>query len=1190
MIGLTLRSWAIRRETMRVWSAWVVLAMSLTGIAGDETVPSWRKAVAPRGVPGPELTLAADGRALYTILMPAGAEGDEKLAARKLAYYLGRMAGAKFDVIEEGTASPGDKVISVGRTKLLEAAKLPQAGAKLGPAGYAIAAQGERLFLFGSVPKGTLNGVYCLLEEDLGCRWYSVISDPVIPRRRTLRFRPSLRQYAPALTSVRYVHGMASSYNDEWKRANRHKDYTQDHPWGFSHTYARLVPRGFFKEHPEYFRERNGKRSPVQICPMNRDVEQIILTKVLDHHKKNRKKDRAPIFYEISPNDTRNNCECKLCKPLIDANGGTHMAPLLDLLNRIATKATKTYPEIHVTTLAYLETVPAPTNMKPHKNVVIALATDRVMWAWPQLLISETPRDEFRTAIKAWRGLGANLRIWDYSVVYQYLMQPLPNILTVAQNMRYYLRYGVSGIFMQMAHGPDHGADRMYKRAWVWQKLMWDPSRNARDLVREFNEGYYGPAAPMLQEYDELMWRLHDRHHMNYLQSGESKMRLEVLYDGEFLDEATSSFRRARQAVKDDPILLKRVCTAMLNVQYLRLNQGPGDDPAGYQKVLDDFTTNSVDSAVSWASRWAGESGCGPRGDAGARNKNYDHRALAIHPWKDKETGWIALSLKGRQGLTLNDLIDQWSGDQRKNAGLVLKADAASEASVRNRLAWDSAETKVEGHRPRLTVQYTPRDGRVRKTVIFEQGASNALTSDYEGFSDFMLAETMPFNNHAVYRSNGAGSMGWAHKNTPVRSLMRWDLSAMAGQYGTIHAVTVSVHAEGSKTGTLYVYSISDANARWRGSKLNHSVGKFENMLVRREDRADIIELWQGLAKGQVPKTVEAARIAADWRYRYDTTGRGDKDRWFQTNTDTRSWKPMSSGTPLRQDQAGTLWIRGRVSMPGNMVRNNNYMTYFPSVVGGVQLYLGEVLQVDRTVCASGFSREKLETMPLLYSAKRGFPPGQRPVMVTLRIDCTQGLATTWKPAYLVSTPARLVNPAIDQVLRLLKLQGKIKVGKIVRVVGELTLPQRWTVFAPGAPRPGKEQLKAIPRWMGSKTRKIAPTVMTAKNGHLDLTPILNAVIRNPACIYVPFETDKEETVTFGVGADWWFTAWLDGERILDTSKYGNDRWPPSPADHRKAVHLSKGKHLLVVYMQSGTGSSQVAIGGPSAIRTAMAK
>ena len=45
MIGQISRSWTIRREQMLVLSAWVVLAVSLTGIAGDQTVPSWRKAL-----------------------------------------------------------------------------------------------------------------------------------------------------------------------------------------------------------------------------------------------------------------------------------------------------------------------------------------------------------------------------------------------------------------------------------------------------------------------------------------------------------------------------------------------------------------------------------------------------------------------------------------------------------------------------------------------------------------------------------------------------------------------------------------------------------------------------------------------------------------------------------------------------------------------------------------------------------------------------------------------------------------------------------------------------------------------------------------------------------------------------------------------------------------------------------------
>ena len=52
----------------------------------------------------------------------------------------------------------------------------------MGEEGYAIVQQGQRLFLIGGARRGPLNAVYCLLEEDLCCRWYAPQATRVLRR------------------------------------------------------------------------------------------------------------------------------------------------------------------------------------------------------------------------------------------------------------------------------------------------------------------------------------------------------------------------------------------------------------------------------------------------------------------------------------------------------------------------------------------------------------------------------------------------------------------------------------------------------------------------------------------------------------------------------------------------------------------------------------------------------------------------------------------------------------------------------------------------------------------------------------------------------------------------------------------------------------------------------------------------
>ena len=46
-------------------------------------------------------------------------------------------------------------------------------GKDLGDEGYQIAVEGEHLLLRGGAGRGIVNAVYALLEEDIGCRWYT---------------------------------------------------------------------------------------------------------------------------------------------------------------------------------------------------------------------------------------------------------------------------------------------------------------------------------------------------------------------------------------------------------------------------------------------------------------------------------------------------------------------------------------------------------------------------------------------------------------------------------------------------------------------------------------------------------------------------------------------------------------------------------------------------------------------------------------------------------------------------------------------------------------------------------------------------------------------------------------------------------------------------------------------------------
>ncbi|HRU06087.1 MAG TPA: beta-galactosidase trimerization domain-containing protein, partial [Candidatus Brocadiia bacterium] len=119
---------------------------------------------------------------------------------------------------------------------------------------------------------------------------------------------------------------------------------------------------------------------------------------------------------------------------------------------------------------------------------------------------------------------------------------------------------------------------------------------------------------------------------------------------------------------------------------------------------------------------------------------------------------------------------------------------------------------------------------------------------------------------------------------------------------------------------------------------------------------------------------------------------------------------------------------------------------------------------------------------------------------------------------------------------------------------------------------------------MGKTTRKAA--VAQPRDGQFDFLPLFGKqAAGNVAYAYVTLDSAKDQTVTLGMGADWWLQAWLDGKPLFDTLEEGNVEWPASMTNHLVHAALTKGKHVLTVRYVSGAGSSVLALGGPDDLR-----
>jgi hypothetical protein len=147
-------------------------------------------------------------------------------------------------------------------------------------------------------------------------------------------------------------------------------------------------------------------------------------------------------------------------------------------------------------------------------------------------------------------------------------------------------------------------------------------------------------------------------------------------------------------------------------------------------------------------------------------------------------------------------------------------------------------------------------------------------------------------------------------------------------------------------------------------------------------------------------------------------------------------------------------------------------------------------------------------------------------------------------------------------------------------VLASYRLEPTWTVFAPFAMEdgvPDGPDLRRIPEILKVAKKTAAPVRVPASN-RLDLAVYLGQEprLRKVAFVYIPFAVEKSGQAVFGLGADWWYQAWIDGRAMSDTLVEGNEKHPPSPWDHPLTLDLPKGEHLLVIRFISGSADSSV--------------
>ncbi len=524
-----------------------------------------------------DLLIAEGGASEYAIVVPDAPTPEETHAAEELAHYLQAATGAELPIVAIADAPDAGRM-------LVGAAALPLApdSAELAGDAFIVRAVGDDLVLAGAPPRGTLYAVFDFLEREVGCRWFNWYGEEHVPDLARLTVGEIDRREEPAFaTRDVYFHrnsdptvarnfvlrsrisgpATANLLGEEGYGGTRHINGGP----GVHTLFHYISPEQHLDEHPEWFSLVSGRRQARQLCFTNPELRQAMTEAV----RAQAATMQGVRNISISAQDTGGEfCECEACRAVVEREGCPG-GPLYDYILEVADALAEDYPDVFVTTLAYRhsQSEEPPAGLHMPGNVIIIFAPIDANFA---AALEHPSNAETLANITRWPERCEHLWVWYYTNPYGSATGlPIGNLGRLADDMRLFRHIGVEGFFIEH----DTGIAQMHLLAdlqtWLLAKLMWEPERDLQALIADFTDHYYGPAAPMIRDYIDLLERETAARQIGMRWSA-SPGQFKHLTP-EFVARCDTLLDAAEEAVAQDDVLRQRVRIARMSVDRARL-------------------------------------------------------------------------------------------------------------------------------------------------------------------------------------------------------------------------------------------------------------------------------------------------------------------------------------------------------------------------------------------------------------------------------------------------------------------------------------------------------------------------------------------------------------------------------------------------------------------------------------------
>ena len=540
--------------------------------------------------------------ARYAIVSQAGASLPHAFAAEELQLHLRLALGEEVPIVDAAPEGAAAFELGTDRAKGIVGGEV---AAALAEEESVYEVRDGVVAICGGGTNGLCYGVYTYLERELGARWYDADSEPVVRKVEKLDFAPRGFRTKPALPYRGMIGLWFERHADSREKLfcfrNRlnhiGRDYTNvraglkgklvprmieispgchtfftylpPDPKGHRVGYVSDLEHGYFAEHPEWYSlSKNGKREPKQLCFSNREMRRELTKNFLVRLERRGGKG----FIDLSAQDTPGAlCNCAECLKLVEVHRSSG-APLYDYIMELGPIVKERFPEAVIHSLVYRkeQTQRPPVGFGKWPDnfaAMFAPIDDDVSKTLSHPHNEETFRDfvTWSKMVKMW--------CWYYPYTYGSKGLARPGLARAVADTRMLMEAGLTGSYYEMDVDYQQGVNFADALVWMLLQVYQDPSRDWRELRREFFDFAYGAASETMVAFSD--WE----------ERRQAECSTYITWDCSFpgrigideIDTWQAAFDSAEALVANDAVRLQRVREARYGLDLAAINAKRGD-------------------------------------------------------------------------------------------------------------------------------------------------------------------------------------------------------------------------------------------------------------------------------------------------------------------------------------------------------------------------------------------------------------------------------------------------------------------------------------------------------------------------------------------------------------------------------------------------------------------------------------